>query len=177
MAGHSWGALTASTLGGARAVDVAGTPGENLADPRVSAAVLLCLPGTGGGGLTPDTACGHPLASLDFAELKTPSLVVAGDRDDSPLTDRGWEWFTDGYRLSPGATDLLTLFDAEHWLGGIQGRHDVRTTDESPERVGLVQQITLAYLRTALGISGDAWPTARGVLAAARTPLGKIDSK
>lgn len=167
VAGHSWGALTASTLGGARAADVDGTPGENLADSRVSAAVLLGLPGTGGDGLTPDAAGGHPFVSLDFAELKTPSLIVAGDQD----------WFTDGYRLSPGATDLLTLFDAEHWLGGIQGRHDVRTTDESPERVELVQQITLAYLRTALGISGDAWPTARGVLAAARTPLGKIDSK
>jgi predicted dienelactone hydrolase/AcrR family transcriptional regulator len=177
VAGHSWGALTASTLGGARAVDVDGTPGENLADPRVRAAVLLCLPGSGGADLTRDAAHGHRFMSPDFAELKTPSLVVAGDRDDSPLTSRGPDWFTDGYHLSPGATDLLTLFDAEHWIGGIQGRHDVRTTDESPERVGLVQQITLAYLRTALGISSDAWPTAQGVLAAARTSLGRIDSK
>ncbi len=173
VAGHSLGALTASTLGGARAVDA----DEDLADPRVRAAVLLCLPGSGGADLTSDAPRGHPFVSPDFAELKTPSLVIAGDRDDSPLTTRGPGWFTDGYRLSPGATDLLILFDAEHWLGGIQGRHDVRTTDESPERVGLVQQITLAYLRTALGISRDAWPTARGVLAAARTPLGKINSK
>jgi predicted dienelactone hydrolase/AcrR family transcriptional regulator len=177
VAGHSWGALTASALGGARAIDADGTPRENLADPRIRAAVLLCLPGTGGDDLAPDAAHGHPFASPDFTELKTPSLVVAGDRDDSPLTARGPDWFTDGYRLSPGATDLLTLFDAEHWLGGIQGRHDVRTTDESPDRVELVQQITLAYLRTALGISSDAWPTAREVLTAARSPLGKIDSK
>jgi AcrR family transcriptional regulator/dienelactone hydrolase len=177
VAGHSWGALTASTLGGARVVDIDGTPGENLADPRVRAAVLLCLPESGGGDLAPGAGCGYPFVSPDFAELKTPSLVVARDRDDSPLTARGPDWFTDGYRFSPGATDLLTLFDAEHWLGGIQGRHDVRTTDESPERVGLVQQLTLAYLRTALGISSDAWPTARGVLSAARTSLGRIDSK
>jgi predicted dienelactone hydrolase len=177
VAGHSWGAQTASTLAGARVVDADGTPGESMADSRVRAAVLLCLPGTGGTDLSPLATQYFPFMSPDFSELKTPSLIVAGDHDQSPLTVRGPDWFTDGYRLSPGATDLLTLFDAEHWLGGIQGRHDVRTTDESPDRVELVQQITLAYLRTALGISSDAWPTAREVLTAARSPLGKIDSK
>jgi AcrR family transcriptional regulator len=177
VAGHARGALTASALGGARAVAADGTPGDNLNDPRVRAAVLLCLPGAGGAEPVPGADRGRPFASPDFAELKTPSLVVAGDQDDSPLTARGPDWFTDGYRLSPGATDLLTLFGAGHWLGGIQGRHDVRTTDESPERVALVQQVTLAYLRTALDIGTDAWKTARAILTASRTSLGKIDSK
>jgi hypothetical protein len=90
---------------------------------------------------------------------------------------RGPDWFTDGYRLSPGATDLLTLSGAEHGLGGIQGSHDTRTTDESPERVAVVQQATLAYLRTSLGLDDDAWPAARRSLAAAGDPLGSVDSK
>ncbi|MFJ9033703.1 alpha/beta hydrolase family protein [Streptomyces sp. NPDC102274] len=176
-AGHSWGAQTASTLAGARVVDADGMPGESMADLRVRVAVLLCLPGIGGADLTPFAAEHFSFMSPDFAEMKTPSLIVAGDQDDSPLTVRGPDWFTDGYRLSSGATDLLTLFGAEHGLGGIQGYNDTRTTDESPERVAVVQQATLAYLRTALGVDNDAWPTARGTLAATSDPLGTIDSK
>lgn len=177
VAGHSWGAQTASTLVGARVVDADGIPGESMSDSRVKAAVLLCLPGTGGADLSPLAAQHFPFMSPDFAELKTPSLMVAGDHDQSPLTVRGPDWFTDGYRLGPGVTDLLTLFGAEHGLGGIHGAHDTRTTDESPERVALVQHATLAYLRTALGLDNDAWPIARRSLAAAVDPLGSIDSK
>jgi dienelactone hydrolase len=176
-AGHSWGAQTASMLAGARVVDADGTPGESMADPRVRAAVLLCLPGIGGADLTPFAAEYFSFMTPDFAEMKTPSLIIAGDHDDSPLTVRGPDWFTDGYRLSPGATDLLTLFGAEHGLGGVQGYNDTRTTDGSPERVAVVQRATLAYLRTALGLDNDAWPAARGTLAAASDPRGRIDSK
>ena len=176
-AGHSWGAQTASTLAGARVAGADGTPGESMADPRVRAAVLLCLPGTGGADLTPVAAEYFPFMNPDFAGMKTPSLIVAGDHDQSPLTVRGPDWFTDGYRLSPGATDLLTLFGAEHGLGGIQGYHDTRTTDESPERVTLIQQATLAYLRTALGVDDGAWPAAREAVAAGSGKLGRIDSK
>jgi hypothetical protein len=110
--------------------------------------------------------------SPDFAEMKTPSLIVAGDHDDSPLTVRGPDWFTEGYRLSPGATDLLTLFGAEHGLGGIHGYNDTRTTDESPERVAVIQHATPAYLRTALGLDGGAWPAVREALTATSDPLG-----
>ncbi|WP_369227982.1 alpha/beta hydrolase family protein [Streptomyces sp. R39] len=173
VAGHSWGAQTASTLVGARVVDADGTPGESMIDSRVKAAVLLCLPGTGGPDLSPLAAQYFPFMSPDFTELKTSSLVVAGDHDQSPLTVRGPDWFTDGYRLSPGATNLLTLFGAEHGLGGIQGSNDTRTTDENPERVALVQHTTLAYLRTALGLDNDAWPTARRSLATTSDPLGQ----
>ena len=176
-AGHSWGAQTAGTLAGARVAGTDGTLGESMADPRVSAAVLLCLPGIGGADLTPFAAEYFSFMSPDFAEMKAPSLIVAGDHDDSPLSVRGPDWFTDGYRLSPGATDLLTLFGAEHGLGGIHGYHDTRTTDESPERVALIQQATLAYLRTALGLDDGAWPGARAALTATSGPLGRIDSK
>jgi predicted dienelactone hydrolase len=164
VAGHSWGAQTASTLVGARVLDAQGAAGESMTDPRVRAAVLLCLPGTGGADLSPMAAEYFPFMSPDFTDLKAPSLMVAGDRDQSPLSVRGPEWFTDGYRLAPGATDLLTLAGGEHGLGGIQGAHDTRTTDESPERVAIVQQATTAYLRTALGLDDAAWPTVRAAL-------------
>ncbi|WP_028476357.1 chlorophyllase [Nocardia sp. CNY236] len=175
--GHSWGAQTVSMLAGARVVDTNGAPGESMADPRIDTAVLLSLPGIGGADLTAFAAENFPFMSPDFAEMKTPSLIVAGDHDDSPLTVRGPDWFTDGYLLGPGATDLLTIFGAEHGLGGVEGDKDAQTTDESPERVALVQRATLAYLRTALGLDNDAWPTARGTLTATSAPLGRIDSK
>jgi predicted dienelactone hydrolase len=177
VAGHSWGAQTASMLAGARVADADGIPGDSMADPRVKAAVLLCLPGTGGADLSPLAAEYFPFMSPDFAELKTPALMLAGDQDQSTLTVRGPDWFTDGYRLGPGVTDLVTLFGAEHGLGGIQGSFDTRTTDESPERVALVRRLTLAYLRTALGLDDSAWPAARRTLATADEPLGRIDSK
>jgi predicted dienelactone hydrolase len=175
VAGHSWGAQTASMLGGARVLDAHGVPGHNITDPRVQAAVLLCLAGTGGADLTPVAAENFPFMNPDFAEMKTPSLIVAGDHDQSPLTVRGPDWFTDGYHLGAGATDLLTLTGGEHGLGGIQGSHDTRTTDENPERVALVQQATTAYLRTALGLDDNAWPAVRATLAG--DPRATIQSK
>ncbi len=177
VAGHSWGAQTVSTLAGARVVGADGAPGPSTADPRVKAAVLLALTGTGGPDLTSFAAENFSFMSPDFEQLTTPSLIVAGDHDDSPLSVRGPDWFTDGYRLGPGATDLLTMFGAEHSLGGIHGYTDTGTTDESPERVALIQQVTLAYLRTALGLDASAWPAARELLAATSDPLGRIDSK
>jgi hypothetical protein len=39
-------------LAGARVTGADGTPGESMADPRITATVLLCLPGTGGADLT-----------------------------------------------------------------------------------------------------------------------------
>ncbi|PPJ22605.1 alpha/beta hydrolase family protein [Nocardia nova] len=177
VAGHSWGAQTASTLAGAGVLGTNGAPGESMADPRGAAAVLLCLPGTGGPDLSPIAVEHFPFMNPDFTTMKTPSLIVAGDQDQSPLTLRGPEWFTDGFQISPGATDLVTLHRAEHSLGGIQGSYDTRTTDESPERVALVQQATLAYLQTALGLDDDAWPVFRAALKAASDPLASIVSK
>ena len=143
VAGHSWGAQTASMLLGAGVPD-RGAPGR---DPRVSAGVLLAVPGTGGADLTPFAAEHFPFMSPDFTGLTTPTLVVAGDKDQSALSVRGPDWFTDAYRLSPGAKTLLTLFGAEHSLGGVSGYASTETTDESPERVALIRRVTTAFLR------------------------------
>lgn len=176
-AGHSWGAQTASMLAGARVVEGDRAPRQSTADPRVKAALLLCLPGTGGTDLTPLATEYFPFMNPDFTNLTTPSLVVAGDHDQSPLSTRGPDWFIDGYRLSPGASDLLVLAGGEHGLGGIQGYNDSRTTDESPQRVAAVQHATVAWLRTALGIDASAWPFERQRLAGTQQHLARVESK
>lgn len=176
-AGHSWGAQTASMLLGARILDAEGVPGEDMSDPRIKAGVLLAVPGTGGADLTPFAAEHFSFMSPDFAEMTTSALMVAGDKDQSALTVRGPEWFTDAYFLSPGAKNLLTLFGAEHSLGGISGYASTETTDESSERVALIQRLTWAYLRSALYPADPAWSAASAELAESTDPLGRTESK
>jgi pimeloyl-ACP methyl ester carboxylesterase len=158
VAGHSWGATTASALLGARVL------GDDAvdADARVTAGVLLAVAGTGGADLTPFAAEHFPFMNPSFAELTTPTLVVAGDRDQSLLSVRGPDWWTDAFRQSPGADGLLTLFGAEHSLGGIHTYMAEREMgdSESPELVALVQRVTTAYLDRALGRDDRDWSQA-----------------
>jgi dienelactone hydrolase len=177
VAGHSWGGQTASTLLGARVLDADGRPGEDFSDARITAGVLLSTTGEGGDDLSPFAAEHFPFMNPTFAAMATPALVVAGDHDDSPLTTRGPDWFTDPYALSPGPKSLLTLFGGEHGLGGVSGYDAAETTDESPERVALLQRVTSAYLRSALGIDDADWTAVRAELADAGTPLGRLESK
>ena len=60
-------------------------------------------------------------------------------------------------------------------LGGISGYDAAETTDASPERVALVQQVTCAYLRHALGVDGSAWARL-DELADGRHPVGRLES-
>ncbi|MEV0848758.1 chlorophyllase [Streptomyces sp. NPDC049954] len=176
-AGHSFGGQTAGNLLGLRVVDPVTGKREDLSDPRVRAGVLLATAGRGGDDLTPFAAEHFPFMNPDFTHLTTPALVVVGDRDDSPLSVRGPEWMADPYHLSPGAESLLTLFGAEHSLGGIAGYEARETTDEHPGRVALVQQVTLAYLRHALGIDGSGWTAARRALGERAHPLGRLECR
>ena len=83
----------------------------------------------------------------------------------------------DPYVLSQGEKSLLTLFGAEHSLGGIAGYEVKETTDENPERVALIQQVTCAYLRHALGLEDADWTAARRALSGSAAAMGRIDSK
>jgi predicted dienelactone hydrolase len=177
VAGHSWGAQTASMLLGARVLDSEGVPGEDLSDPRVTAGVLLALTGRGGDDLSEFAAEHFPFMNPSFDGMTTPALVVAGDQDQSALSVRGPDWFTDPYFLSPGSKSLLTLFGGEHALGGIPGYGVAETTDESPERVALVQRLTWAFLRSALYPEDPSWLAARSALQEDPHPLGRVESK
>ncbi|MEN1988046.1 alpha/beta hydrolase family protein [Paenibacillus hubeiensis] len=176
-AGHSWGGQTVSTLLGARVLDADGEPGEDMSDPRIKAGVLLATTGKGGADLTPFAAEHFPFMNPSFEDMNTPTLVVAGDKDQSMLSTRGPDWFADPYFLSPGKKSLLTLFGGEHSLGGIPGYSVTETTDESPERVALLQRITWAYLRSALGIDDSSWQAALADLEEDDNALGRIESK
>jgi predicted dienelactone hydrolase len=178
VAGHSMGGHTASLLLGARLTDPHDGTEVNLAEPRIKAGVLLAAPGRGGDALSESAAANLSFLTTDFSEMTTPALVVAGDKDTSAhLTVRGAEWHTDPYFLSPGSKSLLTLFDAEHGLGGVSGYDVAETTDENPKRVAAVGRLTWAYLRTELHPGDTAWQAARDALTAGPNPLGRVESK
>ncbi|WP_285105540.1 alpha/beta fold hydrolase [Promicromonospora sp. MEB111] len=176
-AGHSWGAQTVQMLLGARVLDAAGQAAQDYADRRVQAGVLLAATGIGGEDLHPFAQEHFPFMNPSFSELTTPTLVVAGDHDQSKMSSRGPDWFTDAYTHSPGATDLLTLFDAEHSLGGIPNWEAAETTDENPERVAVLQRLTTTYLRSVLDPADTGWAKAAAALAETGATLGHIDSK
>ena len=177
VVGHSFGGQSAASLLGLRVLDSDGRLGADLSDARVKAGVLLATAGTGGADLTPFAAEHFPFMNPSFSDLSTPTFVIAGDRDDLPMTVRGADWCADPYFLSPGAESLLTLFGAEHLLGGISGYELAETTDENPARVALIQQLTWAYLRHALGVEDDSWTAGLKALAADPDPLGRIESR
>ncbi|MGK8556141.1 alpha/beta hydrolase family protein [Nocardia gipuzkoensis] len=179
VAGHSMGGHTASLLLGARLTDPHDGTEVNLAEPRIKAGVLLAAPGRGGDALTEFMIENYSFFStMDFSEMTTPALVVAGDKDTSAhLTVRGADWHADPYFLSPGPKSLLTLFDAEHGLGGISGYDVAETTDENPERVAAVGWLTSAYLRSELYPGDSSWQTACDALTAGPDPLGRVESR
>ena len=175
--GHSFGAQTTAMLLGARVLDAEGNPEEALFDARIKAGVLLSAGGRGGDALTQFAKENFPHLNQSYAEMKTRTLVVAGDRDDSPLTNLGPRWFTDAYTLSPGAEALVTLFGGEHMLGGISGHLVTETTDENPARVAAVLQLTLAYLKKALYPEDQTWAAAIDAFKTHTSPLGRLDVK
>ena len=179
VAGHSMGGHTASLLLGATMTDPADGTVVDLTEPRIKAGVLLAAPGRGGDAVTEFVAQNYPFfLGIDFSGMTAPALVVAGDKDTSThLTVNGPDWHADPYHLSPGPKSLLTLFDAEHGLGGVSGYDVAETTDENPARVAAVQRLTTAYLRGALYPGSPDWRTALDELAAGPDPLGRVESK
>ena len=179
VAGHSFGGHTAVMLLGARLTDPDDGTEVDQREPRIKAGVLLAAPGSGGAALTAWAKEHVPFfRQPSFQGMTTPTLVVAGDQDASPhLTTQGASWHAYPYFLGPGPKCLLTLYGAEHGLGGIAGYDAAETTDESPERVAAVQRMTWAYLRTTLYPEDTAWPAACAALRNSPNPLGRVECK
>jgi dienelactone hydrolase len=176
-AGHSFGGQTTATLLGTRVIGTDGTLTEDLTDLRVKAGVLLSVGGCGGFALSPFAKKHFPHLNQSYAGMKTPTIVVAGDQDKSPLTVKGPEWFTDAFYESPGANHLLVLRGGEHMLGGISGYLVKETTDENPQRVHAVRKLTLAYLITALYPDRPSWQNASSSFREREADVGCIISK
>ncbi|MFD8949833.1 alpha/beta hydrolase family protein [Streptomyces xanthophaeus] len=179
LAGHSLGGFTAALLLGAGLTDPDTGNVVHLVEPRIKAGVLLAAPGRGGDVLNGPAAEQWPIiGAVDFSTMTAPALVVAGDKDDPRhFTDMGPAWHTDPYTLAPGPKTLLTLFDAEHGLGGIAGYDAAETTDENPDRVAALALLTAAYLRTQLHPGDSAWQSAYEALATRPDPAGRAESK
>lgn len=156
IVGHSWGAQTTGALLGARVLDAAGTPGENFSHPAVKAGALIAATGTGD-SLTPFAVEHLPFMRPGYSTTTIPALVVAGGKDQSAMSTRGPDWFTDAYHLSPAPKRLLSIADGEHTLGGIAGEAVKETTDEDPARVTLVADAISAYLLDVLGLDATPW--------------------
>ncbi|WP_330242090.1 alpha/beta hydrolase family protein [Streptomyces sp. NBC_00525] len=179
VAGHSLGGFTAALLLGAGLTDPDTGDLVHLVEPRIKAGVLLAAPGRGGDAFNGPMAEQWPvIGGVDFSTMAAPTLVVAGDKDDSRhFTDMGPEWHADPYTLAPSPKSLLTLFDAEHGLGGVAGYDAAETTDENPERVAALARLAAAFLHSALHPGATAWQTACEALAADHHAVGRVESK
>ena len=177
VAGHSWGAQTASMFLGATHPDPDDGSTVALRDARVKAGVLLAVPGTGGGNLSEFAARNFPFMHPDFSGLETPTLVVAGDNDNGAMTVRGPEWWREAYDLSPGAKALFEVREGEHSLGGVPNYEARETTDEDPARVAAVQRLSTAFLLSTLSGSDTAWRAAVSDVRGAAVSQGIVEEK
>lgn len=175
--GHSMGGHTVSMLAGMTVTDPNDGQEVNLKEPRLKAAVIIggpCSPAD----LAPFAAEHYPIMkSMNFAGMTIPALVVAGDGDKNPMFSERDDWRADSYYLSNGPKCLLTIIGGDHMLGGISGYDAGETSDENPEQVALVQQLTLAYIRTALYPEDSSWEDAQKGLKETMDPKARIECK
>jgi dienelactone hydrolase len=176
VTGHSFGGQTAAMLLGADFVDDDGTK-VRVPDARVKAGILLASTGAGGDHLTEASARFACLRTAGFADMTTPTLVVVGDKDFTwELSSKGADYHTDPYTYGPGSKSLLTLFGGEHLLGGVTGFDAAGTTDEDPERVAVIQRLSLAYLQSTLYDDDPSWIQASAAFGEL-SDLGSIEDK
>jgi len=175
--GHSMGGHTVGMLAGMRVTDPHDGQQVNLAEPRIKAGVLIGAPGKGADAAAFVSEHYPVLCNNSFAEMTMLALVVAGDKDKNINFSERDDWRADAYHLSPGPKCLLTIFGGEHILGGISGYDAAETTDDSPERVALVQKLTLAYLRTALYPEDSSWADAQRALRGDANAQARIECK
>jgi dienelactone hydrolase len=175
--GHSMGGHTVGMLAGMRVTDPHDGKEVDLSEPRIKAGVLIGAPGKGADAAAFVSEHYPVLCHNSFAEMTMPALVVAGDKDKNIHFSERDDWRADAYHLSPGPKCLLTIFGGEHILGGISGYDAAETTDDSPERVALVQKLTLAYLRSVLYPEDASWENVKKSLKEEAMPKAKIDTK
>ena len=177
VAGHSAGAMTVALLLGGSNTDPRDGVKWHNPEKRIKAGIILTGPGNGGSDLSENGKKLVPFYGPDFSTTTAPALVVCGDEDVGPhLTVRGADWHADPYSHATGPKSLLTIKGGKHGLGGISGWDAAETGDESPERLGVVQRMTWAYLRSQLYPEDEAWKEACKVFAGLKEQ-GTVESK
>jgi predicted dienelactone hydrolase len=162
VAGHSGGALTVTLLLGASNQDPRNGSVWQKSEARIKAGIILAAAGNGGHDNLSEAGLSLvPFYGPDFSTMALPALVVYGDNDIIPhLTTREADWHADPFTFAPGPKDLLILKGGHHGLGGVSGWDAGETLDESPERLGVVQRMTWAYLQSQLYEGDSAWEDA-----------------
>jgi dienelactone hydrolase len=175
--GHSMGGHTVGMLAGMRVTDPVDGKEWSLPDPRMKAGVLLAPPGNGS-DLAPFASEHYKvLRNTAYSDMTAPALVVAGDLDQTEQFAVRKDWRADAYTFSPGPKTLLTMFGAKHALGGVSGYDVAESQDQDSERLGIVQRLTWAYLRSALYPGDPAWSEASAALLSRPNPQGSIKTK
>jgi pimeloyl-ACP methyl ester carboxylesterase len=176
--GHSLGAETVTLLLGMRVLDPDDPREKDLSDPRIKAGVVIAAPGIGDEHLSDKAAAGYPsLKFIDFSNMTSQALVIAGDKDLNPMFSDRLSYRWDAYTEAPAPKKLLTFFGAEHMFGGISGYDAAETSDENPERVATLRALVWAYLRSQLYAGDAAWADAIAVLEGSDDPIAKVESK
>jgi pimeloyl-ACP methyl ester carboxylesterase len=180
VVGYSFGGHAVGLLLGARISDPKDKDAIDFSalEPRISVGVLLAPPGNGGDDASEFARENYSFMNPDYSTLTTRTLVVVGEDDVAPMqTIRGADWHEDAYHHGPGADCLLTLLGAKHGLGGVAGYDAKETDDEDPDRLAVVQRMTLAYLRSALHMNERDWPEACAALQNHASSLGRLRFK
>ena len=143
--GHSLGGLTAMAMAGASTLDLTTGQRQRFADPRIKAGVFISPPGS------------LPIVDAQgFSEINVPAFYTTATDDIIMVPDTTWEWHKDGFRYAPpGDKYLLVLNGADHYLGGIVGRDDLKVNPRASEYLSLTNGLTTAFLASYLkGQSG-----------------------
>ncbi len=138
-AGHSYGALIALVLGGAKplipAPDVSG-----FGDRRVGSVLALSPPG----------ALPGLIDNAGFSGLGVPALIVTGDKDIFPgQPAEAWRLHLTAFEVArpDGDRFALILEGVDHYFGGIFGRPEL-PGPKHEDAYAVLQTITKQFLGT-----------------------------
>ncbi|KAM0543802.1 hypothetical protein ACHAPJ_012109 [Fusarium lateritium] len=177
VAGHSLGSLTANILLGAVNTDPRDGTKLEAADQRIKAGIIFGGLGLGGDDRSENGKKMLPFYDISFDTLTTPLLTIWGDDDASPhLAARDATWHLDPYTHSKGPRAQFCVKGGKHGFGGISGWDALECQDEDPERLGFMQRLTWAYLRSQLYPGDNAWEEAKKVIAQ-NSEIGSIEEK
>ena len=165
VVGHSMGAFTAAQLLGTKNIDPRNQEVFDGSDIRIKAGVLMAAAGNGGDSLSEMAKNIIPFYNPQWDTMIKPTLIVYGDEDNVGLSTRGKAWLRDSYDGSPSPKAILELKGGKHGLGGVATWDAAESDDESPERLGVTQRLSWAYLWSQLyGDDDSAWSTASSAL-------------
>ncbi len=116
VAGHSYGAITALAMAGAKTYDLASGKAIDKIDLAPRAVIAMSPP-----GLIPKY-----IEDDAFADLTIPTLVQTGTNDVLENFIPSWEMHRAAYDLSPAGYKVLAIGkNVDHYFGGLTGRFDV----------------------------------------------------